>query len=116
MSEHAIQCAFFDWLKWQCGQHPELATAYAVPNGGLRSINTAKKLKAEGVKAGVPDVCLPFPRGGFAALYLEFKNGTKGSVTDAQRAMIELLRDNGNRVEVVRSVDQAIAVVREYLG
>lgn len=41
---------------------PALAFIFAIPNGGLRDKITAGKLKAEGVKPGVPDVFLPVPR------------------------------------------------------
>lgn len=116
MSEHHIQVAFVEWLNWQANQYRELSAAYSIPNGGKRSIGVATKLKREGQKSGIPDICIPVARQGFHGLYLEFKNGTKGSVSDNQHAMIFQLQDNGYRVDVVRSVDQAIAVVEDYMG
>ncbi|MTI12055.1 VRR-NUC domain-containing protein, partial [Sansalvadorimonas verongulae] len=47
--------------------------AYHVPNGGHRHKVTAAKLKAEGVKAGVPDIKVALARGGFFGLYVEMK-------------------------------------------
>lgn len=36
--------------------HPVLKLLYAVPNGGDRNLHVARKLKAEGVMAGVADL------------------------------------------------------------
>ena len=44
------------------GRHPQLALIFAIPNGGKRHIGTARKLKAEGVRSGVPDIFLACPR------------------------------------------------------
>lgn len=51
----------------------ELALLHHIPNGGARSKATAGRLKAEGVKAGIPDICLPVPKNGYGALYIELK-------------------------------------------
>ena len=44
-------------------QWPELALLHHIPNGGTRDAVEAKHLKQQGVKSGVPDLCLPVPRG-----------------------------------------------------
>lgn len=116
MSEHTIQCAFIEWVKWNTGRYPELELLYAVPNGGKRSIAVAGKLKAEGVRAGVPDIVLPVARGGHHSLYMEFKNGNKGVVSPDQSAYISLLVEYGNAVMVVRSIDEAIDSILMYLN
>ena len=41
---------------------PDLELLHAIPNGGKRDKVTAAKLKAEGVKAGIPDIFLPVPK------------------------------------------------------
>lgn len=46
---------------------------YAVPNGGDRNPIVAARLKAEGVKSGVSDLCLPFARRGYHGFYIEMK-------------------------------------------
>jgi hypothetical protein len=48
-----------------------LKLLYAVPNGGDRNLRVPRKLKAEGVMAGVADLCLPAARRGYHGLYLE---------------------------------------------
>ena len=52
-------------------QHPELRYLFAVPNGGYRHKATAAAMQRQGCRAGVPDLCLPVPRGGYAAWYGE---------------------------------------------
>jgi hypothetical protein len=44
-----------------CHSHedPRLAMIFAIPNAGRRSLNTGRKMKATGLKAGVPDLFLP---------------------------------------------------------
>ena len=59
MSEHLHQKALFEWADRMEGAWPELRLMYAIPNGGLRTKAQAGKLKAEGVKPGVPDIHLP---------------------------------------------------------
>lgn len=79
-TEHAHQTALFAWSAINVGTHPELRWLFAIPNGGQRGDGTAKgaaiaggRLKAEGVKAGVPDVMLPIRRSYWAGLFIEMK-------------------------------------------
>lgn len=73
MSEHSEQCALFNWLAYVGNQHPEARLAFHVPNGGARDAVTGAQLQAAGVKAGVPDVCLPVARKGWHGLFIELK-------------------------------------------
>ena len=82
--EGAEQRALFAWAKLNERSHPELALLHAIPNGGKRNPREAANLKAQGVKAGVPDICLPVPRGGCASLYIELKRRQGGRPTQAQ--------------------------------
>lgn len=72
-SEHAHQVALFMWASKHRLAHPELKWLYAVPNGGERNPVVAARLKAEGVKSGVSDLCLPFRAKGYSGLYIEMK-------------------------------------------
>ena len=52
-------------------QHREIsALLYAVPNGGYRNAREAARFKAEGVRSGVPDLCLAVSNGGTAPCIL----------------------------------------------
>ena len=60
--EHQLQVECVKWFRFQ---YPKLANLlFAIPNGGLRNIKVATKLKAEGVLAGVPDLFLAIPAQG----------------------------------------------------
>lgn len=73
MTEHEEQKALIEWSAWMSNARPELSLMFAVPNGGDRHPAVAAKLKAEGVKAGVPDIFLPVPRNGYHGLFIELK-------------------------------------------
>lgn len=85
-SEHEIQVAYFANVNDPSEQlrRPALALMFAVPNGGHRALAVAAKLKAEGVKRGVPDVWGPFPRGRYCGLVIEFKR--PGETTTPEQA------------------------------
>lgn len=95
MSEHGEQCALFEWAALKINQGIEpLKWMHAIPNGGYRHKATAAKLKAEGVKRGVPDIYLPFPTRGYHGLYIEMKAG-RNKTTPEQTEYLEWLNDVG---------------------
>lgn len=113
--EHEMQCAFVSWTRWMEGQHPALKLGFAVANGSARHPAVAAKLKAEGVRPGVPDWLLPIANIENIGLALEFKS-PDGKVSDAQRDYINLMRAGRWLAVVCRSVDEAIAVTTQYLA
>ena len=72
-TEHEEQVAVCTWARAMQGRFPALGVLFAVPNGARTSFSVAKRLKAEGVQAGIPDLCLPVARKGFHACYVELK-------------------------------------------
>jgi len=115
LTEHQIQSAVFNWANAMCTKHPELALLYAIPNQGKRTVGAASYMKAEGLKAGVPDMCLPVKRGGFGALYLEQKS-KGGRLTVTQSKWLKELERHGNCCHVSFSLDQTITVILGYLA
>lgn len=88
---------------------------YHVPNGGYRNKAEAARLKAQGVKAGVPDLCVPMARGGYHGLYVEMKDaGSKGRVSDKQREWLALLRAEGYCAWVCHGANDAIGLIERY--
>lgn len=86
----------------------------AVPNGGKRNVITASIMKAEGVKRGVPDIlifnqCLSGSERGLA---IELKSG-KNKPTEHQLEWHRKLRKCNWRVEVLRSFDEVMSVIKE---
>ena len=112
--EHQEAVALMRWVELAKAAHPELALLYAIPNGGKRSKITAARLKAEGVRAGVPDYCLPVARGGYHALYVELKTLT-GRPSREQIDYIRQLEGAGNMCCVAKGWDQAQRCIVDYL-
>lgn len=114
-SEHCEQVALFEWAAMVANRYPDLALMYAVPNGGHRHPATAARLKAEGVKSGVPDIHLPVPRWGYHGLWIEMKRRSGGTVSPAQKDWKSALERQGHRVEICRGFEAAKAAIEEYL-
>ncbi len=109
MSEADEQRAVVEWCAWK------RIPVFHIPNGGSRHKAEAARLKAQGVKAGVPDLCIPVARGGYHSLYVEMKAG-KGRVSQKQREWLELLSGQGMRAVVCYGADEAIKAIEEYMG
>ena len=95
---------------------PDLDLLYAIPNGARTTMGVAKKLRAEGLKRGVPDLCLPVSRGGYHALYIEMKRQKLGQLSPEQRRWGDLLRAKGNLVVVAKGADRATELLAAYLA
>lgn len=109
------QMLLFEWAEYATVTHPELALLFAVPNGGYRDRIEAHNLRLQGVRAGVPDMCLPVPRGGYGALYIELKRRKGGRVSEEQRVWIDALNRAGNKAVICKGFDEAKAAIEEYL-
>ncbi len=113
--EHMEQKALFAWCQVNEGRVEALKNIFAIPNGGHRDIRVARKLQAEGVKRGVPDIFLAYPWGGLHGLWIEMKAG-KNKPTPDQEAWHYRLRARGYQVKVCYSAQEAQKVIMEYLG
>lgn len=113
MTEHDHQKIIIKWAS----TIPALDTLFAVPNGSLRNLEVAIKLKAEGVKKGVPDMMLPLPShdGKFHGLFIELKTET-GKASKEQKEWIEKLNNNGYLAKVCFGYKDAIDTLKNYAG
>jgi len=114
MSEHLEQAALFQWAEIYKNRAPALEMLFAVPNGGKRHVKTAITLKAEGVKAGVPDVWLPVPSRIYHGMVIEMKFG-KNTVTEEQKAWLLNLENHGWFTAVCYSWEAAAIEICLYL-
>lgn len=114
VTEHGEQSCLMDWVERKLHIYPSLRWLFAIPNGGKRDKAVAAALREEGVKAGVPDLCLPVPRGEYHGLFIELKVGNN-QPTPEQREWIAALREAGYRVEVCWGMEAARDVLIEYL-
>ena len=115
MSEHTEQQALFEWAAWQANLGVEpLRLMFAIPNGGLRNKATAGRLKAEGVKAGVPDIMLPWPAQHYHGLFIEIKVG-ENKATAEQLYWLAWLNDAGYQAKIAYGWKEAKIIIEEYL-
>lgn len=115
-TEETEQAILFRWAEYAHATFPELNLMYAIPNGGFRHIKTAVAMKRTGTKAGVPDICLPVPRGGFHGMYIEMKRKKGGVVSDLQADWIKDLSAQGYYCCVCRGWEIAKNKIEEYLS
>ena len=115
-SESEEGIAFIRWCRRAEKRYPELKALYHIPNGGARAVQTGARLKKEGVRAGMPEYCLPVPRGDYGALYLELKRLDGGVLSEKQQGMISLLKNHGNQAVVCAGWEAAKNAVIEYLA
>ena len=114
-TEEQEQAAVFEWAMLMRNQYPELSLLYHIPNGAYRPIATAAKLKAQGVKAGVPDLCLPVARGGWHGLYIELKRRKGGKVSPHQSEWLQELTYQHYYATVCQGAEEACDVIYRYL-
>ena len=108
------QEALFSWAALARCRFPELDLLYHIPNGGSRNRLEAANLKRQGVKSGVPDLCLPVARGGYHGLYIEMKYG-KNKTSENQNKWLEALQKQDYAVAVCYGWQEAQQVITDYL-
>ena len=115
--EYQEQKALFRWSQQPQirGKYPCLKLLFHIKNeersGDARSVAVDR---ANGVKKGVPDLCLPVPRGGYHGLYIEMK-APNGRTSPEQDWWLEELRGQGYRASVCYCWEDAAAVILNYL-
>lgn len=106
-NEREFQAAVFEAVGWEAKQHPGMEKLFHIANENSH--------KQPGVKAGVPDLCLPLARGRYHGLFIELKI-TGGKLSQAQSDVISDLRLDGYAAHVVwDSVDQVIGIIIDYM-
>lgn len=113
--ESKEQILFIQWCKRNQEQYPKLKKIFAIPNGGLRHIATASRMKLEGVKPGVPDLFLPVASRGFSGLFIEMKRLDGGSLSGDQKKWKEWLKEENFAVVKADGFEKAKAYIKSYL-
>lgn len=112
--ESGNQETLMQWAELQADRMPELQHLYHIPNGGKRDAMTARAMKRQGVKAGVPDLCLPVARGRYHGLYIELKAGKNGA-TKNQMEWLGFLGREDYYAAICYGWRAAAWVLTEYL-
>jgi len=112
LNEHQEQKILVRWYRLQYSQYAKYL--FAVPNGGVRHIGTAIKIKEEGGLAGIPDLFLMIPKGGYHGLLIEMKV-KGGRVSDSQKEFMEAALLMGYQAVVCYGFEQARDAINNYL-
>lgn len=113
-SEHEQQKAYFQWVFLKENENEDYKMIFAIPNGGLRHLRVAQKLKDEGVRAGVWDIFCCVPRYPWSGLWLEMKV-KPNKLTDNQIRFGEMLEERGFKTAVCYSWEDAKQQTEIYL-
>jgi len=114
-TEHQEQVALMQWVALSKARFPALNNLAAVPNGGVRHIAVARKLKAEGVSKGYPDILLDYPSGIYHGLRIELKRQKGSYPTPEQKEWLERLNNAGFKAVVCKGWVEAKEVIEAYL-
>lgn len=100
---------------------PRFDAIFAIPNGGHRHKAVAAKLKAQGVKAGIPDIMVPvgidIAERHYNGLFIELKSlDPSARPSTLQRKRMQQLSDLGYMTQCVWGHEAAIELICKYLG
>lgn len=104
-SEGTEQINVVSWANWNMNRYPELRWLFHVPNGGSRNRAEAVKFKQMGVRAGVSDLCLPYPKGIYCGLFIEMKYGNNRQ-QDTQKEFLADMAAAGHFVATCYSAEE----------
>jgi len=119
-TESAIQQAIVEWArKINFFKNLKIGSfLIKIANEGKRSWETGKKIKKEGLTRGVSDLFLAIPK-----VFPHVKNGLwievkskNGKLSKSQNDWQILVMGIGYHACVVRSVDEGIQAIKDYLG
>ena len=114
MSESDEQIALFRWAQVASAVKPELKLLFHVPNEGKRTRYSGGKLLAEGLKPGVPYICLPVPNRKYHVLFIEMKAG-RNKPTENQEFWLDALSAQGYCTVVAYGWVEAKTIIENYL-
>jgi VRR-NUC domain len=87
----------------------------ACPAQAARSIRGGARVKAEGYRAGTPDLFLAVARGDQHGLFIEMKRRDGGSLAESQKLMLSDLSPQGYAVAVCHGALAAKETILKYL-
>lgn len=117
--EAGEQAAVILWARARFESDPrkyhDLDLLHCSLNGVPLTKAQAVRAKAQGMKAGIPDLSLPVPIGKYHGLYIEMK-AEKGRESADQKTICRRLAELGYRVVVAYGAEEAKQAIRDYYG
>lgn len=114
-TESEEQIMLFNWVIYKSGKYPVLNLLFHIPNGGKRGKAEAGRFRAEGVKAGVPDLFLPAPIGKYHGLFIELKRRKESKTSEEQKNWIRDLSKQGYCAKICFGWEHASEEITKYL-
>lgn len=110
-SEAMAQIRLSAWM------HEEGIWHYAIPNGADVAPHHRRSLLDQGMSPGIPDLVVPYARGGKFGLYVELKREDGGAgLSEKQRAWLDFLSAEGYLAIQCNGFNEAQARIKAYLG
>lgn len=114
LTEEQEQALLHQWAMRH--QDNRLKLLFAIPNGGQRNAIVGAKLKATGVKKGVPDLLLPIPNKTHHGLFIELKRVKGSNISPEQKTWLKNLNNQGYMAVVCKGFEEARQTIEEYLS
>lgn len=113
MHSHLESTIQINCVKWFRLAYPD-KILFAIPNGGQRSVITAKVLKAEGTLAGVADLFLVHASKGYNGLFIEMKT-EQGRQSLTQQMFEKSVTLEGYKYNIARNFDEFRDIIKQYI-
>lgn len=113
-TEHGAQMAIFAWAQQNLVKYPDLKWLFHVPNGDVRTKAAGARLKAGGLKKGVPDIMCLVKRWIYSGLVIELKVG-KGKLSVEQSEWLDKLYQEGYCTRLCYGYEAARDEIIKYL-
>lgn len=108
--------ALIDWWdRSNYAPHIKRNWLFHIANGGSRHPLEAMSLKRQGVRAGISDYQLVYPKDGYHGLWIELKKRKGGRLTKEQKEWLDNMVLLGYSAHVANGADEAIAIIKGYL-
>lgn len=115
-SEHDEQKTLIKWWDYAALSYDVPACLlFSVPNAAKRTLAVASMMRAEGLRAGVPDLFLACPKPPWSGLFIEMKRSSGGVLSDNQKTMIQILQGQGYAVKVCHGWLEARTTIIAYM-
>lgn len=120
--EYHEQAAVFEWAFYQSKKYPCLKFLHASTAGEkFANAKQASRAKKAGMRAGVPDIFLPYPNGEYAGLFIEMKRKiikgqSKPTLSTEQKVWLDYLNEAGYKAIVCYGAGEAIMQIMNYVA
>ena len=115
-AEAQEQEALFAWARLSAAKYPGLELMYHIPNEGKRTVSNGAALKRQGLKKGVPDICLPVPKGKYHGMYIEMKKKGEKPTAEQKKYINELAKQGYACIIADKGWADAAELIKEYMS